>query len=118
MLVVGNALREHLGVHRVEGVLVLPHRFTLADSGVATHVGNILGMHLIDQELALTVAVVRWRSDAEVPTHAGFRIVVVAARSDDRIRRPLINVGLQRLRTLARGGIFPSIHFFLKYDLS
>src|ERR1017187_9811851 len=109
---VRNALREHLGDHRVERGFVLPHGFTLADAGVAIYIRSVLRVHLIDQELSLAVAVVRRRSYAEVPTHAGFRIGVVAAGRDYRIRAPFVYIGLQRLFGLTRGRVFPAVHLF------
>ena len=95
-LIVGNTLGKHLGVGSVERGFVLPHRFAFADEGLAIHIRSVLREHLIDQELALAGAVVHRRSCAEEPTHGGFGIRVIAAGGDDRIRRPFVDIGLQR----------------------
>src|ERR1700730_1405484 len=80
LLVVGNTLREHLCVGGVERGLIVPHRFAFTDAGVAIHVRGVLGVHLSDQEFALSGAVVYGRSYAEKPAHGGFGVREIGPR--------------------------------------
>src|SRR5260221_7396301 len=110
-LMVGNTLREHLGVGRVERDLVLPHSFALAGAGVAIHIRrSILREHLIDHELALAGAVVYRRSRTKKPTHGGFWIGAISSGPNPRIRRPFFDIGLQRHLFVAPSSGFPILH--------
>src|ERR1700730_7419905 len=108
---VGNALREHLRLGRIERVGVLPDRFPGADSRVAVDVRwTVFGPNSFDQEFSLAGAVVHRRSGAEVPTHGGFGIRESSARGDDGVGAPLVDVRLRRRPGVARVRVFPDVY--------